>query len=100
MLEQTQPELDPHDILKAGLLYTLRYENTSGNKVDDYIEKMFSIGFDQENIGVRGPPQRPVQCARSNFCSPALEPRQRTQLISSIRMYAGASVRLGDLFEN
>ncbi|ELR14005.1 vacuolar protein sortingassociated protein 45, putative [Acanthamoeba castellanii str. Neff] len=72
MLEQTQPELDPHDILKAVLLYTLRYENTSGNKVDDYIEKMFSIGFDQEHIG----------------------------LISAIRMYAGASVRLGDLFEN
>ncbi len=77
MLEQTQPELDPHDILKAVLLYTLRYENTSGNKVDDYIEKMFSIGFDQEHIGVRGPPQRPVQCARSNFCSPAVG-RQHT----------------------
>jgi hypothetical protein len=32
-----------------------RYENTSGNKVDEYIEKMFSIGFDQEHVGVRAP---------------------------------------------
>jgi hypothetical protein len=78
-----------------------RYENTSGNKVDDYIEKMFSIGFDQEHIGVRAPFQRRLN-ARSNLltCGGTATHDTHTQLISAVRMYAGASVRLGDLFEN
>ena len=103
MLEQTQPELDPHDILKAVLLYTLRYENTSGNKVDDYIEKMFSIGFDQEHIGVRATSPATGAMRAATFAHLRWDrgnTTQHTQLISAIRMYAGASVRLGDLFEN
>jgi len=71
-LFEPQSGFDAHDILKAILIYTLRYENTSVNKDSEFIEKLFSLGFDQEHIG----------------------------LISAIRMYGGASVRLGDLFEN
>lgn len=74
MLESPDEGLDPHDILKAVLLYVLRYssvfgvrslvrsppsvpslcryENTSGNKVDEFIEKLFKLGFDQEHVGV------------------------------------------------
>ncbi|KAL6067570.1 vacuolar protein sorting-associated protein 45 [Balamuthia mandrillaris] len=70
MLEN--PKITKEDCLKLVMLYALRYEENSSNKITQFIEKLFDCGLDEDQVG----------------------------LISALTAYAGASQRSGDLFGN
>jgi len=65
---------EPHELLKAVMLYALRYETSSSSaqKLDLLFDKLSAVGVPPQQIG----------------------------LVSTLIAYAGQAARVGDLFEN